>query len=404
MRRRDVLAALPLGLLGLAACGPEESGPETPTAPPPVEHTEPVQVGERADVVEHTELRLPLEMTPMIVVDPGWTAVPLQLDGIFLGYREEEAHLRFLAVDQDGTVLWRADRPLSCTGFVLTRGPQGAPVAVLADLAEATGDELPATTLTGYDLRTAEPLWGPVGALGPQAAPGLVHAAPTDQPMGEGGPRTALSGATGEPLLREEDLAGGRILGEHLGTVVHLAGSELRASGADGEELWSIPLPAGIEPSRARLLGDIDPTTSFAVVTDQDSHGAVVDLADGRVIARDANVVARDHVLETTVVVSGTTVRGLEDDGTEKWTHEDSEPLQLLSAGERLAYAVRPEEGTLVVLDTNRGVMVQPYDVDQEGPLAVPQRFSADSAAAVRVQERHFLVTTEFDEEYGLRG
>lgn len=404
MRRRDVLAALPLGLLGLAACGPEESGPETPTAPPPVEHTEPVQVGERADVVEHTELRLPLEMTPMIVVDPGWTAVPLQLDGIFLGYREEEAHLRFLAVDQDGTVLWRADRPRSCTGFVLTRGPQGAPVAVLADLAEATGDELPATTLTGYDLRTAEPLWGPVGALGPQAAPGLVHAAPTDQPMGEGGPRTALSGATGEPLLREEDLAGGRILGEHLGTVVHLAGSELRASGADGEELWSIPLPAGIEPSRARLLGDIDPTTSFAVVTDQDSHGAVVDLADGRVIARDANVVARDHVLETTVVVSGTTVRGLEDDGTEKWTHEDSEPLQLLSAGERLAYAVRPEEGTLVVLDTNRGVMVQPYDVDQEGPLAVPQRFSADSAAAVRVQERHFLVTTEFDEEYGLRG
>ncbi len=57
-----------------------------------------------------------------------------------------------------------------------------------------------------------------------------------------------------------------------------------------------------------------------------------------------------------------------------------------------------------MVLDTNRGVMVQPYDVDQEGPLAVPQRFSADSAAAVRVQERHFLVTTEFDEEYGLRG
>ena len=404
MRRRDVLATLPLGLLGLAACGPEESGPESPAAAPPVEHTEPAAVGERAEVVEYTELRLPLEMTPMVVVDPGWTAVPLQLDGIFLGYREEEAHLRFLAVDQDGTVLWRADRPLSCTGFVLTRGPEDAPVAVLADLAEATGDELPATTLTGYDLRTAEPLWGPAAALGPQAAPGLVHAAPTDQPMGEGGPRTALSGATGEPLLRDEDLVGGRILGEHLGMVVHLAGSELRASGADGEELWSIPLPAGIEPSRARLLGDIDPTTSFAVVTDQDSHGAVVDLADGRVIARDANAVARDHVLETTVVVSGTTVRGLEDDGTEKWVHEDPEPLQLLSAGERLAYAVRPEEGTLVVLDTNRGVMVQPYDVDQEGPLAVPQRFSADSAAAVRVQEQHFLVTTEFDEEYGLRG
>src|SRR5699024_3211458 len=186
---------------------------------------------------------------------------------------------------------------------------------------EAAEGDFPAMTLTGYDLRTAEPLWGPVEAPGPQAAPGLVHAAPTDQPMGEGGPRTALSGATGEPLLQEEDLAGGRILGEHLGTGVHLAGSELRASGADGEELWSIPLPAGIEPSRARLRGDIDPTTSFAVVSDRDSRGAVVDLADGRVIDRDAAAVARDHVVETTVVVSGSTVRGLEDDGTEKWSH-----------------------------------------------------------------------------------
>ena len=403
MRRRIVLAALPLGVLGLAACGPERSGPTAPTAVPPVEDTEPVLVGERAEVVEYTEVRLPLEMTPMIVVDPGWTAVPLQLDGVFLGYREEEARLRFLAVDQDGTVLWTADRPLSCTGYVLTRGADEAPVAVLADVAEPTEDDLAAITLTGYDLRSAEPLWGPVTVPGPQAAPGLVYAAPTDQPMGEGGPRTALSGATGEPLLAEGDLADGRLLGEHLGTVLHLEGSTLRALGADGEELWAIPLPAGIDPARARLLGTIDPTTSFAVVADQDARGAAVDLADGRVIAEDANAVARDHVLETTVVVSGTTVRGLEDDGTEKWTHEDPEPLQLLCAGERLAYAVRPEEGTLVVLDTNRGIMVQPYDVDQEGPLAVPQLFSADTAAAVRVEDQYFLVTTEFDEEFGRR-
>ena len=404
MRRRAVLAGLPLGVLGLAACGPEQDGADASPSVPPVEQIEPVQVGERAEVVAYTELRLPLEMTPMVVVDPGWSAVPRQLDGIFLGYREEGTHLRFLAVDQDGTVLWRADRPLGCTGFVLTRGAEDAPVAVLADLAEAAAEEPPATTLTGYDLRTAELLWGPIEAPGPQAAPGLVHAAAAAEPEGEGGPRTALSGATGEPLLREEDLAGGRILGEHLGTVVHLAGDELRASGAEGEELWSIPLPAGIEPARAQLLGTIDPTTSFAVVAGEDSRGAVFDLADGRVIARDASAVARDHVLETTVVVSGTTVRGLEDDGTEKWTHEDSEPLQLLCAGERLAYAVRPEEGTLVVLDTNRGIMVQPYDVDQEGPLAVPQLFSADTAAAVRVEERYLLVTTEFDEEYGQRG
>src|SRR5699024_7867899 len=106
----------------------------------------------------------------------------------------------------------------------------------------------------------------------------------------------------------------------------------------------------------------------------------------------------------TTVVVSGSTVRGHEDDGTGKWSHKDPEPLELLCAGERLAYAVRPEEGTLVVMDTKCGVMVQPYDVDPEGALGGAQRCSADSAAAVRVQEQLFLVTTEFDEEYGQRG
>lgn len=403
MRRRGFLVGLPLGLLGLGACGPDGGEPAAPTPAPPVEHTGPVLLGERAEVVEHTEVRLPIEMTPMIVVDPGWTSTPLELDGIFLGYREEETHLRFLAVDQDGTLLWRADRPLTCTGYVLTRGAGHSPVAVLADLAAPAEGALSTMTLTAYDLRTAEPLWGPVEALGPQAAPGLVYSAPTDQPMGASGRRTALSGATGQPLLSEEDIAGGRILGEHLGTVLRTEGSELVMSGADGEELWRGPLPDGVDPARARLLGVADPITSFAVVGDQDGRGAVIDLDDGRVIAEEANAVARDHVLEVTVVVSGTTVRGLEGDGTEKWTHEDPEPLRLLCAGERLAYAIRPEEGTLVVLDTNRGLMVQPYDVDQDGPLAVPHVFSADTAAAVRIEEQCVLVTTEFDENFGLR-
>ena len=142
--------------------------------------------------------------------------------------------------------------------------------------------------------------------------------------MGASGRRTALSGATGQPLLSEEDIAGGRILGEHLGTVLRTEGSELVMSGADGEELWRGPLPDGVDLARARLLGVADPITSFAVVGDHDGRGAVIDLDDGRVIAEEANAVARDHVLEVTVVVSGTTVRGLEGDGTEKWTHRGS--------------------------------------------------------------------------------
>ena len=118
-------------------------------------------------MVDHAELRLPLEMSPMIVVDPGWTSTPLELDGIFLGYREESEHLRFLAVGEDGTLLWQADRPLTCTGFSLTRGADGAAVAVLADAAP-TEDALAMMTLTAYDLHSAQPHWGPVEHRGPR--------------------------------------------------------------------------------------------------------------------------------------------------------------------------------------------------------------------------------------------
>ena len=116
-----------------------------------------------------------------------------------------------------------------------------------------------------------------------------------------------------------------------------------------------------------------------------------------------APAAARDHVLETTVGAAGTLVRGLDSEGAEQWRHEDPEPLTLVSAGERLAYAQREQEGTLVVLDTGQGRMVNPYDVDLSGPLAVPEVFTAESAAAVRVEDSRYLVTSEFDPEFGLR-
>ena len=75
----------------------------------------------------------------------------------------------------------------------------------------------------------------------------------------------------------------------------------------------------------------------------------------------------------------------------------------LLSAGERLAYAQRPKEGTLVVLDTSQGLLVNPFDADRSGPLAVPELFSADAATSVRIEQTRYLVTTTLDEAYGLR-
>lgn len=408
MRRRTLALTLPLGLLALAACDSDEpANPSKGTGAPSDVDVEvdpaPTVVEERADTVDANELRLPLEMTPMIVVDPGWTATPLERDGIFLGYSDAGDRLRFRAVAQDGTLLWQAQRPLSCTGYGLSADPDGTAIAVLADTASEGGDPL-ATSLTGYDLRTAEVRWGPVEVPGPQAAQGMVYSATEEAPMGSSQTRTALVAGTGEIALTEEELDGGRILAEHGGVVVMIDGGELVAlEAADGEQRWRIALPEGLEPERSAIGPRIDPNTGYAVLGDGSGAGTVIDLADGHVIARDADQVAHDHVLDVTVLAAGTTVRGLDPDGSESWRHEDAEQLRFITAGERLAYAQRQEEGTLVVLDTSHGRMVQPYDVDQTGALAVPEIFSADSAAAVDVDGARYLVTTTFDEDYGTR-
>lgn len=415
MRRRSLALVLPLGLLALAACdpgGPGGAGTEPARAPDIDVDPAPVPIGRLADPVDVTELRLPLEMTVMIVVDPGWTSTPLERDGIFLGYSDEGDRLRFRAADQDGTLLWEAQRPLSCTGFALTADADGRAIAVLADTAagEASDESLPAMTMTGYDLRTAERLWGPTEVPGPQAGQGLVFAAPGDQPMGTGGPRIALAPATGETALADEELGGGRILAEHAGTIVRTDGEELVAltvahadADADAAELWRIAMPAGTDPQRARIMEAIDPSTHHAVLSGGEEPGVLLDLSDGAVLAEEVGQAAHDHGLDVTVVTAGHLVRGLDPDGQESWRHEDPEALELITAGERLAYARRPEEGTLVVLDTSQGVMVHPYDVDLSGPLGVPEVFSAQAAAAVNVDGTRYLVTTTLDEDFGTR-
>ncbi|MGP5078666.1 outer membrane protein assembly factor BamB family protein [Brachybacterium alimentarium] len=403
MRRRSLTLALPLGLVVLAGCDPAAPAGGSKSPPHVDVDPAPTVLGELATAVDVASLRLPLEMTPMIVVDPGWTATPLERDGIFLGYSDAGDRLRFRAVDQDGTVLWEAQRPLSCTGYSLSADADGRAVAVLAD-SSVRDDGTFATSVTGYDLRTAEELWGPVDVPGPQAAQGLVYTAPEDSPMGSSQPRTALVAGTGEVAVTEDELGDGRILAEHGGSIVRTDGAELVvASAATGEERWRTDLPRGVDAARAGIGPRIDPNTGYAVLAGGNDGGTVLDLADGAVIAEGADHVARDDVLDVTVLAAGKTLWGVEADGTEAWRHEDPEQLRFITAGERLAYALRDEEGTLVVIDTSQGKMVQPYDVDQEGPLGVPERFSADTAAAVDVSGTRYLVTTRFDEDFGTR-
>lgn len=401
MRRRTLLSAATLAGL-LAACrngGGPQGGPQ---AERPIDDPQPRIRKAQAKRVGPEELRLPIEMTPMIVVDPGWSAAPQQLDGIFLGYQEGKDHLTYTAVAQDGTLLWEADRPRSCTGFTFTRGAGNRALAVLADAAPAR-DAIAQVTLTAYDLRTAERVWGPVEAPGAQAAVGLVVAEPTDQPMGAGGPRTALSARDGKLAAKETDLDGGRILAEHLGTILTLQGTQLVATDSGGKRLWRHGLPGGWDTQRVEVSGTIDTVSPLAALSDQKRPGIILDLARGTEIATGASAVARDEVNEVIVAGEGKALRGLGPDGEELWRHEDREELDLISAGERLAYAVRRDEGTLVVIETEHGRMVQPYDADSDAPLAMPVVFSADAAAGVQAGSRQCLVTTEIDPEYGMR-
>lgn len=421
MRRRTFTRSLPgalagiVGVAALAACtsddpAPAETGtgsaPSTPELPETPIDPAPETVRTLAETVDKSELRLPLEMTTHVMVAPGWSGTPLQLGGMFLGHAEEEDALRYIAVVEDGTISWTARRPLSCTGMAVSRADDDTPVAVLPDVAAGEG-QLVISTVTGYDLVTGQTLWGPTEVPGPQVAPGLVYGAPGEQPMGAGGERTAISASTGETVLSEADLDAGRILAEHLGTVLHTEGPLLVGiSSVDGSRLWELELPASADPMTARVPGAIDPLSNLVVVRGDteagDSFGMLVNLADGSVLVEDAAAAVHDLATETTVVASGTTVTGIDPEGNGLWRHVDPEVLRLVSAGERLSYALRPEEGTLVVLDTLQGLMVQPYDVDVSGPLGVPEVFSAEAAVAVRISDDTVhLVTTELDMDFG---
>src|SRR5690625_1017793 len=200
----------------------------------------PATVGELApasDAVE--EIDLPLGLSGLPVLDPGWDQPPQERDGYFLGLVHPEADepLRFVAARDDGMLLWQAERPPSCAGYTLSRAG-GQPIAVLMDV-EPGNDTLTQTSATASDLATGELLWGPVPVPGPHQGPGTVFAAPAPgAAMGSTGPRAALDPATGQILVdeAEEDVV---VVGEYDGVVLTAANGTLRAQGA---VTWEVPL------------------------------------------------------------------------------------------------------------------------------------------------------------------
>ncbi|WP_413452719.1 hypothetical protein AA0Y32_09310 [Georgenia phoenicis] len=322
MRRRLALLAV-AGLL--AGCAGD---------PPPVE-TEPAVLEERAAPSEEVdEGSLPLALSGLPVLDPGWDQVPQELDGLLLGldHPEDGEPLRFVAAREDGTLLWQAERPPSCTGFTLSRAGD-RPVAVLTDLAPGQ-DTMSETSASAYDLATGELVWGPVEVPGPLQGPGTVFAAPAPgAAMGETGPRVVLDPATGEVVADEED-GDAVVVGEYGGLVLTAADGTLTADGPGTS--WEVPLAdLGTGPEPAALPG-VDPPPGTALLgAPGEALGVLVDLATGEVLTTGVRDAVTEPISGTLVTLEDATLVGRPDG--EHW-ERPAEGMALSAAGNVFAY------------------------------------------------------------------
>lgn len=231
-RRRRTVAVLLISGLMAACSSPQESTPQESVTP--VEYDpEPQALDERLPEAEtDDDAQLPTQLAGQTLLETGWGTPPQEADGVFLAPGDSGGKLTFTTVDSEGTALWEAERPLSCTGFTLTTDDQ-QPLAVLTDIEEdAEGSPLGEPTVTAYDLHTGEEVWGPVEVPGPHQGPGMVFAAPPQQSLGDLGPAVVLHPATGEILFDEREDESLQVLGEHHGTILVAEDDQLRAYAA----------------------------------------------------------------------------------------------------------------------------------------------------------------------------
>ena len=327
-----VAAAAAAALLALASC----AVPGAARAGASGVSSEPAPSAAPSAEAEVEPGALPAALAGGRILNPGWAVEPKQLAGVFVAPIERDDRLEYLALDSDGEALWTASRPLSCSGFALTRTADGRDIAVLTDVV-STPTSISAPTATAYDLRTGERVWGPVDVPGPYKGPGLVFAAAPAGFMGDVGEKAALDPTTGETLAAEAALPrGARIVSEHRGTVVMVDGEALRGLRADGarsgagsgsgaarlEERWAIPLAdhswdAGRLGNATRHSELGGPLALLATGAD---NGALVNLDTGEIAAAGVTGAAFDAGANVVVAaLADGQVLGIETDGAPRW-------------------------------------------------------------------------------------
>ncbi|MCM3661370.1 PQQ-like beta-propeller repeat protein [Georgenia satyanarayanai] len=377
MTRRWAAAAAVVAVGLLAACSEEE--PAVEPQPVPLEGRAPVSTS-----VE--EGSLPLALSGQPVLDPGWSQVPQELDGVLLGlvHPQDSEPLRFVAAGEDGTLLWQAQRPPSCTGFTLTRA-EGRPVAVLTDVAPGT-EQLTETTASAYDLRTGNLLWGPQPVPGPHQGPGLVFAAPAPgAAMGETGPRVALDPATGEEVALEE---GAVVVGEYAGVVLTAGDGVLSASGP--ETAWQAGLDElGLGASPVALPGVAAPAGT-ALLGDPGQGGVLLDLASGEVLAHGVGDAVREPLSGTLVTLEGDRVVGYPQGGA-RW-ERPAPGARLSAAGNVFAYL--RTDTAVQALNVVTGEVAVAYDEATTSP-AVPVLVTGRGATVVEGADLALVPTSD---------
>lgn len=380
--------------LTLSACGSDGAQGQLLPDYDPV----PVAVDTPAAEVDTSELRLPLQLADNQVLEPGWQTPPHYADDVFLSAADDDDVLTFRAVDTSGTVLWEAQRPLSCTGFTLTSG-QDQSYAVLTDIdddVQGFGN----TVASAYDLHTGEAVWGPVDAPGPHQGPGTVFGAPPEEAMGDSGPKVLLDPATGNLLLDEtaDDVT---ILGEFHGTVLLMHNDQVEAYRADeladtgltAEPLWTIPTDTwdnnGLTARLPVTSSDPSDDPGAVLLGTNDTNRALVQLATGEVLADQLTAAGQDPSSQTWVTI-GQQYAGYAADGQLLY-QEANHGLQFRGVGAAVAY-LENADGDLEARNVVTGDIGRSYDPQDTGALTVPTLITATGAGILDAGEQYYLV------------
>lgn len=405
-QRAVVVGIALVSALVLAACNStstsdgEQSVPDYDPAPQPVNTAAPAAKSEDVG-----DLRLPFQLEENPVVDPQWQTAPQYADGVFLAAGDSGGVLTYRAVDSSGTVLWEAERPLSCTGFTLTSA-DGRWLAVLTDITPS--DDSFGTTASAYDLPTGETVWGPVDIPGPHQGPGTVFAASPQAQMGELGPKMVLDPATGSVLAGErEDRENNdvQIVGEYGGTVLLVQQGQLQAHGADAlrdsteesEPVWTLDAAelGGNTTDAAEVVSPDAGSTaplSAALVGTSSADLSLIDVETGGIIAEGLRDAAQGPSSGTWVTL-GDQLAGYDASGAQLYA-EPAESLEFAGIGAAMAY-FRNDGGEIEPHNVVTGEIGRAYDPAGTGTIAVPSYISPSGTGVVETDDGFLLAPVD---------